>query len=537
MFHTFDSFNKIWVPRHPAPVIDPKVSLGQLILNALARHGEKILQLDTDTGAEMSAHEMRLRAIRVAQNLATLGFRKGVPAALACSNGENLTPVALGLMIAGIPFITLPVGFNAADLSHLLGLVQPALIICDDSMYKTMLDAAGMSLTMKPVIFAVESERESIRRVEELLAETGNEGEFIPPELGLMRTEIAVILCTSGTTGPPKGVSVSQAHVAVVLDPPVKRQCDDLNFNFSPLYWGTGLFAMLNSLSTGTTRAITRSAFNEDVFFDVMERYKPTHFFTPPPHAVLLMTHPRFEKANFESLKSWSLTGSSVPPKLRKDLAARLPNGKVTNSYATTELGLIAMDFGVKNPDAVGVLMPHMSAKVVKEDTNGLAGVGEVGEILIRTSLPFLGYFDNEEATRQIIDGDGWVRTGDIGYLDDEAFVYLVGRKKDVIKHRGFQLSPEDLEAIIEKLDGVAQVCVIGLPEMEGTSDLPAAVVVLRKGSSLTEQNIVEAVEKQVSDHKRLRGGVYFWEALPMTQTGKILRRVVKQQLVDSLQK
>lgn len=178
MFHKFDSTSQSWVSRHPAPVFDANANLGQLILDVLGRNPEKVLQIDADTSRELTAGEMRLRAIRVAQNLIELGFRNDDMAAVVCSNSENLAPLVLGLWLVGIPFISLPVGFNGEDLGYLMGLVQPRLVICDDGVYKAVLEGTRKALKMKPVVFAVDSELESIRKAEELLQETGKEGTF-----------------------------------------------------------------------------------------------------------------------------------------------------------------------------------------------------------------------------------------------------------------------------------------------------------------------------------------------------------------------
>lgn len=358
-----------------------------------------------------------------------------------------------------------------------------------------------------------------------------------PQAQGDMQSTVAMILCTSGTTGRPKGVCASQASIAIVLSRQVRPAPEsDLNLTYSPLYWGTGLYALLNSLCTGLTRAISRNPFNEDHFFDALAKHRPTHFFTPPSYAVLLLNHPRASTADFSCIKSWSLSGSIVSPKLRQSLEERLPNGRTVNNYASSELGLIAMDMIKQKPGAVGQLMPHLDAMVV-DDQGVPVAVGEQGELMIRTkSIPFLGYYNDEEATRELIDADGWMRTGDIGYLDEEGFVYLVDRKKDVIKYRGYQMSPVDLEKVIEKIADVKQVCVFGIPEMDGTSDLATAVVVKQEGSDLTEEQLISEFDGQVSDHKRLRGGVFFWDELPLTATGKVIRRKVRDMLMEKLQ-
>lgn len=179
MSHMFDPDTKCWISRHPPPPFDPQANLGQIILDLLSRNPAKVVQIDRDTRQRMTAHEMRLRATRVALNLTSLGFGKADMAALVCTNSENLTPIALGLMIAAVPFIAMPVGVFADDIEHYMRMVQPKLVICDDNVYKIVREAAGNALQTKPVIFVVECDRLRARKIEELLMGHRNEADFV----------------------------------------------------------------------------------------------------------------------------------------------------------------------------------------------------------------------------------------------------------------------------------------------------------------------------------------------------------------------
>lgn len=145
------------------------------------------------------------------------------------------------------------------------------------------------------------------------------------------------------------------------------------------------------------------------------------------------------------------------------------------------------------------------------------------------------GYYKNEEASRQALDKEGWFRTGDIGYIDEEGYLYLVDRKKDILKYMGNQVSPSEVEAIIQQIDGVEQACVTGVPNESGTSDLVTAVIVKHSSSPLKAEDVIERVAKHLSDSKHLRGGVFFVEQLPMTSNGKVVRRMVRDMLLQGI--
>ncbi|XP_001865658.2 4-coumarate--CoA ligase 4 [Culex quinquefasciatus] len=528
MLSTFDSATKVWSGLHRPPLLNPEASLGQVLLHTFSLNPSKVIQIDADTGRSMTNGELQLRAIRMAQNLKKLGFCKGDMVSMACANSENVTPLVVGLLINGMPFNTLAPNYGVDDMVHMMKITQPKLVFCDANNYETVQKAVELAVKDKPLVYVLESEMNGVNKIEDLFKETGREQLFVAPYLGDSRQLLAMILCSSGTTGLPKGVCVSHAHLITMYGNRFPGYNFQLLFNFSPLFWATGVFTLMISLISGLTRLITRKPFSEDWCFELLERFQVDWIFTPPSYAHLLLQHPRVKTANWSNIRLWAMGGSAASEQIRDSIEALLPNGRTSNGLGNSEIGGIAFDLIKRKPGSVGNLLPNIKGKIVDEDGTALDN-GVRGELMLKFSEKILGYYKNPEANANSFDEEGWLRTGDIAYFDEEGYLFLVDRKKDMLKYRNYQISPTDLESIVAKIDGVSQVCVVGVPDEDGSSDLATAVIVKSQGSRLTGDDVLKAVNDQVADFKRLRGGVFFVEEFPLTATGKPLRRKIRE--------
>ncbi|GAB0089390.1 hypothetical protein DMENIID0001_039210 [Sergentomyia squamirostris] len=195
--------------------------------------------------------------------------------------------------------------------------------------------------------------------------------------------------------------------------------------------------------------------------------------------------------------------------------------------YGMNEVGSIAANVFEPGNATVGLLWEGVAAIIVNHETGQRLGIGEEGEICVKTANVMIGYLKNEEATLELIDKDGWYHSGDVGYFDQDGFLHHLGRKKDCLKYKNYNIAPGDIEQIIEKHPAVAQVVVVGVPDPIFV-DLPAAAIVKKTGCNVTEEEIIKLVEDNVMDAKRLRGGVYFMDSLPITPSGKIRKLNVK---------
>ncbi|KFB49860.1 AGAP008545-PA-like protein [Anopheles sinensis] len=529
---TYDAESRTWHGATFHGVFNPEASLGQVIFDILNRSSDSIVQIDMDTGRSMTYAEFKMRMIRFVQNLTRIGVQKGDVVALTNANSENLAPLVCALLCIGAPFNPLAPSFNEDDMANMMRTTKPKLVFCDANNYETVRSALKqMTDGPTPPIFVFEDSREDVRHAEELLNETGEEHCYMPQYLGDSRKTLAAIVCSSGTTGGYKGVCIShakfkQSEGAYTLAYPKKSPIQRTFFTFSGIYWISGISMLLNFLIKGDVRLFTRNSFNEDQFFEAVEKYRAALVATPPAHGNAIVSHPRIKSIDLRSINIWILGGSMVPEDLRDSIDALLPNGRSLNTIASSECGLIASDFQMRIPNVMGTLLPGVQVRIVDEEGNRL-GIGEQGELLVKPALPFCGYYGNDKATADAMDEDGYCRTGDIGIIDANGCLCLVDRQKDIFKYKGFHITPSELEGLIRKIDGVQDVSVVGVPDPTRVMNLPAALIVRKPDSVLNAETVHSIIDSQVSDFKRLRGGVHFANELPKTETGKVLRRKV----------
>lgn len=276
-------------------------------------------------------------------------------------------------------------------------------------------------------------------------------------------------------------------------------------------------------------RIITTQEYDPDLYLQYIEKYRVTSLFLSPTRLTMLVQSSNIAKHDISSLKVIGSGGSVLGEELRQKLATNLPNVYIFTSYGMSE-SISSITTGPLNgerPGNVGKIAVGAQAKIVDEKGNALNN-GEQGEVLCKTVIMFSGYFNSPEETKAAFDEDGWYHSGDIGYFDNDGYLYIVDRIKDVILYRNFWVAPAPLEDKIESLEGVKQCAVVGIPDEEAV-ELPAAVVVRSDDNTVTHESVAGIIASNYADAKRLRGGVYFVDSLPMTASGKIKRREVKK--------
>ncbi|XP_065084988.1 probable 4-coumarate--CoA ligase 3 [Ochlerotatus camptorhynchus] len=528
----YDPVGKVWSGPAQPSLFNPQVSVGQMLLNMLERTPDKVTQIDGDTGQIMTCGEFRLRTIRIAQNLEAWGMAKGDMVIVACRNSENVAPLVVALLTIGAQFVLIPIHLVLGELKHSVKKYQPKVVFCGDENYEDLKRACQDEVEREPTFFVAESERIDVRRVEALLEKTGNERRFHAPYLGDSRSTVAVILSTSGTTSMPKGVCLSHAQV-INWNISYFHVNRGITFNFSPLSWGTGFFTVFHCIAISSPRLFSRCAFSEDKFFDLLAKYPLETVYLQPSYSQSVLCHPRCTEADFSNIQTWVVLGSMPSDLLRDKIEALLPNGRTINVYGLSECGLVVHDLMGRKAGASGQLAPQIQARIINA-AGQTVGVGQLGELQLKKSDPFLGYFDEPEAMSSLITEDGWLRTQDCGYFDEEHYFYMSERKKDLLSYRNQLVIPSSVEWVIERIEGVKHACVVGVPE-DGweASDLLTAVVVKENDSELTKDEILAVVNGQVPDYKHLRGGVIFRDELPLGRTGKVLRDKVQELVLE----
>lgn len=267
--------------------------------------------------------------------------------------------------------------------------------------------------------------------------------------------------------------------------------------SFSSLYWISGVSSLVQGTLCENLRIITTDSFTPDLAFDLIEKYQVSVFISPPSSLALMLQHPRLPDVSLSSLKYYLCAGSQVHDELIKSMNKYLENSEIYVGYGTSEnSGCISNTYPKTRLGSVGQLTAGYRVKLVA-DNGRQCGIDEDGEIYARSAYPFVGYYGSVKNSTDCVDEDGYFRTGDIGRFDSDGYLFILGRKKEVIKYRNSQISPAEIENVIMLHKNVEMACVAGVPDLVCT-DLPAALVVKAKHGSVSPNEILDIVRGKV---------------------------------------
>ncbi|XP_065363972.1 uncharacterized protein LOC135957205 isoform X2 [Calliphora vicina] len=466
--------------------------------------------------------EILTLSIRVAQHLEKLKIKQSAVIGICAGNSDFLAPLVFGCMFRGLTISTLDPSFDKDGIKHIYSITKPKLMFCDGSAYDKIKESfveCGLASTK---IVTVRDHIEGVPSLERFLKETGTENEFRCVDLDDGYDQTAVIICSSGTTGLPKGVCESHASILNILKLPSSPSI----LCFSSIYWISGIFALITGTIQNMTRIISYQPFNPDDALEIIKLYNVELFLAPPNQLALMLASSKFDKDYLTSVKLYFMLGSPLSFKLVEKMKNYLPHALIYNGYGMSEVcGGIAGGLAISKGNC-GQLFDNLELKVIDDDGRKLEEF-VVGEIYVRTPYTWSGYYGNNEATSEVYDSERWVHTGDLGYVDDKGCVYVIDRKKDILKYNNFHFFPTKIEHVLLELPDIVEVCVCGIPDVM-CNFLPAAAVVKTANSTLTEEEVYKQSTK-LQNFKHLRGGVYFVEQLPKTISGKVLRRKVTE--------
>jgi 4-coumarate--CoA ligase len=279
--------------------------------------------------------------------------------------------------------------------------------------------------------------------------------------------------------------------------------------------------------ATGAT-VVTAPRFDLPQMLELVTRYKMTELYLVPPIVLAMAKHPLIDKYDLSSVKEIFSGAAPLSGELAEAAAKRI-GCAVGQGYGMTELSPVthAIVRGEYKSGSVGTVLPNTECRLVDPESKEDQDVGGTGELWIRGPQVMKGYLNNDEATKATIDDDGWLHTGDIATVDEDGHFYIVDRLKELIKYKGFQVPPAELEALIVNLPGVADVAVIGVPDDEA-GEIPKAFIVKAPDSDVTAESIQAEVAKHVAHYKQVRL-VEFIDAIPKSASGKILRRELRE--------
>jgi acyl-CoA synthetase (AMP-forming)/AMP-acid ligase II len=505
------------------PVEVPTTPVWRTVLAAAADRGDHPALVDGVSGQTITYAQLAQMVERMAAGFAENGVRPGDVVALHSPNTVLYPVVFYAASRAGATVTTLSALATAKDMAGQLDDAKAALVVTVGALLPVALEAAGD----RPVWTCDRVEGQ--RCVQDLLASTGP----VPDVAVDAAEDVAVLPYSSGTTSLPKGVMLTHASVGLNLRQVAALRAmtpDDRVVAVLPFFHIYGMTALMNlPLQAGAT-VVVLPRFDLDQFLTVLERQRITKVFVAPPVVVVLAKHPAVAGHDLSAVDSIVSAAAPLDAEVAGVAGARL-GVAITQAYGMTELSPgthlvpIAQEAAAP-PGTVGKLVPSAEARLVDVTTGADVGPGEEGEIWIRGPQRMKGYFGRQEETDTMIDAEGWLHTGDIGRVDDDGWWFVVDRVKELIKYKGYQVAPAELEAVLLASPDVADAAVIGVYDERG-DEVPKAFVVRAPGSAATEDDVLAFAAARTAPYKRVRR-VEFVEAIPKAASGKILRRELR---------
>jgi acyl-CoA synthetase (AMP-forming)/AMP-acid ligase II len=531
------------------PVSIPQAPLDEVVLAKAAGLGDRPALVEAASGRTLSYRELATQVGRFAANLRARGLGRGEVLGVLLPNMPEYAVAFLGTVRAGGVVTTLNPGYTAREVHSQLADAGATRLVTVPAFLETAIAAAAGTRVVELVVVGADAPTlaaavagaraagapvPALTGFEVLLREppaTATATAAAAQAVAASPRDLVALPYSSGTTGVSKGVMLTHGNLVANLAQIaslVPLRDDDVLMAVLPFFHIYGMeVIMLSGLAQGAT-LVTLPRFDLEAFLRAHQQYRITHTYVAPPIVVALAKHPMVDRFDLRALR-FVLSGAAP---LSAEIAAeagRRIGVEIVQGYGMTELSPVThfTPQGRNRPGAAGLTVPNTECRIVDPASGASLGPGEDGELWIRGPQVMAGYLNNPAATAATLDADGWLHTGDIAHFDADGYLYIVDRLKELIKYKGFQVPPAELEALLLTHPAVADAAVIGEPDPEA-GELPVGFVVLKPGQAATPDELRDFVAAQVAHYKQLRA-IRFIDAVPKSSSGKILRRELRK--------
>ena len=492
-----------------------EIPLPELARRSAERFGDKAALIGAD-GTTRTYRELWSHARKVARFLQDHGIEKGDKVGIFSPNHVDYGAVFYGILLAGATVTTLNPLYREREIEHQLDDAEAVALFVFGPMAAPV-EAARKNLPRLRHVWPIEGLPSLVEGVSE---------EYRPVEINA-REDIAVLPYSSGTTGLPKGVMLTHYNITSNVKQGLatgQLTSDTVGLCVLPFFHIYGMTVLLSAgVALGIT-GVVMMRFDVEQMLQLVGKYGMTNLYLAPPAVLAMANVPDPSRFDTSALRLVHSGAAPLPPEVAERVKS-IYGCLVLQGYGLTETSPSTNTHPLDRIklESCGLPLADTFEKIVSLDTGEELPAGEVGEVAVKGPQVMKGYWKRPEETRECLSEDGWLLTGDIGWQDEDGYLYILDRKKEMIKYKGYQVAPAELEALLHEHPAVLDAAVIPKPHLEG-GEAPKALIVLREGSEASPEELMAFVAEKVAPYKKIREVEYVSE-VPKSPAGKILRR------------
>lgn len=501
------------------------VSITERVFEGLGENPDRVILIDGPTARELTAGQFRAAVRALAGGLTARGLGPGTCLAIMAPNLPEYCVVFHGTALAGGTLTTINPTYTVPEVRHQLNDSAASLLITVAAFLDTAREAAEGTGVSEIVVIDVAEGATPFSALMGLAQETQ-----VPVDLA---SHPVVLPYSSGTTGLPKGVMLTHRNLVVNIDQMLSATTLDaaeMTVAFLPFFHIYGMQVLMNLYLAGGGGLVTMPRFDLEQFLSLCQQHRTPRLYIVPPIAIALAKHPMVDRFDLSAVVQVNSGAAPLGGDVAEAVGKRLGT-LATQGYGMTELSPVSHMTPVNAPRAgsSGVTIANTECRIVDTGTGADVAPGGTGELWVRGPQVMKGYLNNPTATAETIDAAGWLHTGDIGRFDADGYLYLTDRVKELIKVKGFQVAPAELEAALLAHPGIADAAVIGVPDDEA-GEVPMAFVVASGDASPTLEQVQAFLDGKLAHYKQVRRLEIVTE-IPKSASGKILRRVLRDRV------